>query len=294
MGKNTKKLVIFITGCSSGFGYLTAKTLAKEGHIVYASMRNTGTRNSGKKKELEDFGKDNGYHLKVLDCDVLSTESVDKAIQDVIAAEKQVDVVVNNAGYGLYGPLEFGTDETIRHQFDTNVYGAIRVVRSALPHMRARRSGKIINVGSIAGSIVLPHFGYYAATKFALESLSAALLGECYLFDIKVATIQPHGYATNFQGSSMRKTVPVDDSGDYKASYKDALQVENDIVHPTNDNQQVADKIAWVIRKKNPPFRNPVGKNARRDLFFSKFMKAFSKIKMGAKMYGATNLMKKI
>lgn len=277
--------VIFITGCSSGFGYLTAKTLAKKGYKVYASMRNVETRNKGKKEELESFSANEGKFLKVVECDVLSVNSVNAAIKTVVDAEGRIDVLVNNAGYALYGPIELAEEKDVKKMFDTNVYGYVRTIRAVLPHMRAQRSGQIINVSSIMGEVGLPYCGYYNATKFAVVSLSEALLGECYLFDINVSIIEPVGFGTDFLGRSMKLTSDPDEDTEYKRTY--GYFIKNiDKFGGKSNPQQVADKIAWMVKKGKTPFRVPVGRFARAGTFLDKWLHPRSTQKLVSSIYG--------
>ena len=292
MKQNPK--VLFITGCSSGFGYHAAKELARRGHKVYASMRDIVSRNETKKAELESFASDNKLFLNVLECDVTDTESVEAAITTVIDNENRIDVLVNNAGYGIYGPLEFYDDEKARNAFETNVYGYIRTIRAVMPQMRKQRSGLIINVSSIMGKLGMPIMGFYNATKFAVEGLSEALLGECYLFGIKVSVVEPHMFATNFAGTSAKMMTEPDDTDEYKSAFHALLDKQGNLINPKSGPDEVARKIAWVISKKNPPFRVPVGKNARRDMFFARFMNPLTLQKIAAKLYGLGDAFKKM
>ena len=295
MGKSNEKKIIFITGTSSGFGYLTAKTLAEKEHKVYASMRNIDSRNKEKREELEAFGKENGLFLKVLECDVLSTDSVNEAIKAVIDAEDRIDVLVNNAGYGLSGPIEFTSDETLHHMFDTNVYGTVRTIKAVLPKMREQRDGLIINLSSVVGQISIPMEGLYCASKAAVEGLSEALLGEGYLFNIKVVVVQPHAFGTDFMGRSMKTAVEPAESDEYEKPFQVFMDKMENMVNPKSSPQEVADKIAMIIKKNGKvSFRQPVRKNARRDLFFSKLLDPLTLQKMAAKMYGLGDIFKKI
>ncbi len=294
MGKPTAKKVVFITGTSSGFGYQTVKQLARDGHKVYASMRDASTRNKAKKDELENFGKEGNLHVKVLECDVMDTASVEAAVKAVVDAEGRVDVLVNNAGYGIYGPLESYDDDKARHAFDTNVYGYIRAIRAVMPHMRKQRSGLIVNVSSVLGQLGLPVMGFYNATKFAVEGLSEALLGECYLFGINVSVVEPHMFNTNFAGPSAKYMADPGETGEYEKAFRLLLEKQGNLVNPKSGPDEVARKIAWVVGKKKPPFRVPVGKNARRDMFFAKLLDPLMLQKIAAKMYGLGEAFKKI
>ncbi len=294
MAKQPAPKVIFITGTSSGFGYHTAKQLARDRHKVYASMRDTGTRNKVKKDELENFGKEGNLHVKVLECDVMDTASVDAAVKAVVDAEGRIDVLVNNAGYGIYGPLEAYDDAKARDAFDTNVYGYVRAIRAAMPHMRKQRSGLIINVSSVLGQLGLPVMGFYNATKFAVEGLSEALLGEGYLFGIKVSVVEPHLFNTNFAGPSAKMMAEPGETGEYEKAFRLLLEKQGNLINPKSGPEEVARKISWVVKQKNPPFRVPVGKNARRDMFFAKLLDPLMLQKIAAKMYGLGEAFKKI
>ncbi|MHA1849423.1 MAG: SDR family oxidoreductase [Promethearchaeota archaeon] len=294
MKKRDKGKVIMITGSSSGFGYLTAKKLASDGHHVYATMRDISTRNAKKKGELEAFADDDKLFLKVLECDVNDTGMVEKTVKSILGDEEKIDVLINNAGYGLIGPVEFASDDAIYQQFNTNVFGYIRTIRAVLPAMRARRSGLIINVSSVGGRLSIPLEGIYCASKFAVEGLSEALLSECYLFGINVTVIEPHIFGTNFLSRSLKKVAEPSETGDYQVPFDYFIKNMENFVNPKSNPQEVANKISWVVRQKNPPFRVPVGKNARRDILFSKLIKPLTLQKLAAKMYGLGDLFKKM
>ena len=185
---------ILITGCSSGFGYNAAKHFAQKGHTVYATMRNSATKNAQKAHELIEFGKSNGFNLNVLDIDVTSDESVDKAVNSLPA----IDVLINNAGMGYGGPVESYTSNQILDQLDLNVVGTIRVAKAVLPKMRAQKSGLIIQLSSVVGRIAVPGFGVYNASKWAVEGISEALRYELAPLGIDVVIVEPGPFATKF------------------------------------------------------------------------------------------------
>ncbi|MHA1681700.1 MAG: SDR family oxidoreductase [Promethearchaeota archaeon] len=296
MSSKKDKKVVFITGCSSGFGYLAARRLARDGHVVYATMRDVSTRNKGVKEDLEQFASesDPSLEIKVVECDVLDVSSVNAAVQAMVDSEGRVDVLVNNAGYGLIGPVECAPEDKIRHQFDTNVFGVIRTIKAVLPHMRARRSGLIINVSSVGGRLGIPLEGIYCATKFAVEGLSEALLGECYLFGINVTLLEPHAFGTGFMGRSLKLVAEPSETGEYSGPFGYFTENITKFVHKKSDPREVADKISWIVKQKNPPFRVPVGPNARRDSTFAKIIKPLTLQKMAARMYGMKDLFKKV
>jgi len=183
---------VLITGCSSGFGKLTALVFARHGHTVFATMRDTA-----KAGPMEAMAAEEGLDVRVLALDVTDAGSVDAAVAEAQdAAGGALDVVVNNAGVELRGPIETCSDEELLAQFDTNVFGVVRVVRAVLPAMRERRSGVIVNVSSIAGLVARPFAGAYSASKHALEGLSEALHHEVRPFGIRVAVVEPGQFET--------------------------------------------------------------------------------------------------
>ena len=290
----TNEKRIFITGCSSGFGYLIARELAIKGHRVYASMRDIGDKNKTKKDELENFGKEKNYSLNVIECDVLDDTSVNAAIKKIVNEVDGVDVLINNAGYGIYGPIEYGDEEKIKHSIDTNVFGYIRTIKAILPLMRENRKGHIINISSVLGVLGLPMMGFYNACKFAIEGLSQALLGECYLFGIDVSIVNPHMFSTDFAGRSAKYARKPSETGEYEDAFSTLLEKQSNLINPKSGPEEVAKKVAWLVNKKNPPFRVPVGKNARRDMFFARWLNPLLLQKIAAKLYGMSNVFKKL
>ena len=158
------KKVVLITGASSGIGKRTALLLVQQGHIVYGAARRLD-----KMRDLKDAG------VRLLQMDVTDDASMIKGVQEIIDAEKRIDVLVNNAGYGSYGALEDVPITEAKHQFDVNIFGLARLTQLVLPQMRSQKSGRIINISSIGGKIGEPHGTWYHATKFAVEGLSDSL-----------------------------------------------------------------------------------------------------------------------
>ena len=185
---------ILITGCSSGFGLDAAKTLAKKGHHIYATMRDVDGRNAPKAQELLDFAASEGVSISIHEMDVTS----DASVRDAVAGMDQVDVLINNAGYGYGGPVESFAGEEILAQLDLNVVGAARTANAVLPDMRARGDGLIIQVSSTAGRAAFPGFGVYHASKWGLEGMSEAMRYELAPLGIDVVIVEPGPFATNF------------------------------------------------------------------------------------------------
>ena len=181
---------ILITGASTGFGRDTAETLARAGHIVFASMRDPQGKNREHAQTLRKQG------IEVVELDVSSDTSVDQAVKEVLARAGRIDVLVNNAGVASAGVTEAFTPDQAKVIFNTNVVGLLRTIRSVLPAMRNRRDGLIINVGSILGRVTFPFFGIYGASKFAVEALTDSLRYEVSQLGIEVALVQPSAYPT--------------------------------------------------------------------------------------------------
>lgn len=184
---------ILITGASSGIGKATAKFFQEKGWNVIATMRNPE-----KEAELSNLA-----NVLVGKLDVLDVSSIEKAIADGIQKFGKIDVVVNNAGYGAYGPLEAFSRENIVRQFNTNVIGLLDVTRAVLPHFRSQKSGVIVNISSIGGKMAFPLGTLYHGTKFAVEGLSEALNYELESFGAKVKIVEPGAIETDFAGRSL-------------------------------------------------------------------------------------------
>jgi len=203
---------VLISGCSSGIGAATAEALARGGHTVYATARQTDTLAS-----LEALG------CRPLALDVTSEDSMIAAVQAVEAEHGQVGTLINNAGYGEYGPIEETDLERVRTMFETNVFGLARLTQLVLPAMRRSRSGRIVNIGSMGGRITFPVGGFYHATKYAVEAISDALRVEVKPFGIDVILVEPGLVRTNFEGrvgESLEVGVPPQESD---TAYADLL-----------------------------------------------------------------------
>ena len=228
-------MIVFITGISSGFGLETARLLSQEGHTVYGTVR----------REVEPLPK-----VNYLEVDVRDKQAVTDAVRQIIDKEGRIDVLVNNAGMGISGPLEFATEEEIRLQMDTNFMGLVHCVDAVLPYMRQQKSGKIVALSSIGGLMGLPFQGFYSASKFAIEGFCEALRLETKKFGIKVVVLRPGDFSTGFTGS--RKKVANEAALQAYPIYKTAIEKvehdENGGLKPT----VLAKKISKIIHKRNP------------------------------------------
>jgi NAD(P)-dependent dehydrogenase (short-subunit alcohol dehydrogenase family) len=187
-------LTVFITGASTGIGRDTAKLFHAQGWNVVATMRTP--------EKAADWARD-GERMQVLTLDVTKPETIIAARDAAIARFGRIDVIVNNAGYGLVGPFEASTHEQVARQIETNVYGVMHVCRALLPHLREQRSGLIINVASMGGRITFPLYSVYHATKWAVEGFSESLQHELREFGVRVKIIEPGPIKTDFYDRSM-------------------------------------------------------------------------------------------
>jgi NAD(P)-dependent dehydrogenase (short-subunit alcohol dehydrogenase family) len=190
---NNKKAVAVVTGSSSGIGYETSLLLAKNGFFTYATMRSPDKSN-----KIINLKQNEKLPLEVLRLDVTDDKSVKEAIKKIVNERGTIDVLVNNAGYALVGPLEELSIQEFKEQFETNVFGVIRVIKEILPIMRKLRHGIIVNISSVAGRTGFPLTSAYVSSKFALEGLSESIAYEIEQFGIKVILIEPGVIKTNF------------------------------------------------------------------------------------------------
>lgn len=195
-----KKTVILVTGASSGIGLLTARTLAAAGHVVYAGLRDIETRNAARARELRDWSFANGHDLRVVALDVSSQDSADAAVQTVVAEQGRLDVVVHNAGHLVVGPFEAFTPEEVVKTLDTNMLGAHRVNRAALPVLREQECGLMLWVGSTTTRGGFPPFlGPYAAAKAAMDSMAVSMAFELARFGIETSIVVPGAFTQGTQ-----------------------------------------------------------------------------------------------
>jgi NAD(P)-dependent dehydrogenase (short-subunit alcohol dehydrogenase family) len=255
--------VAVVTGSSSGIGFETALLLARSGFHTYATMRNLE-----KSKNITEIANTEKLPLQVVQLDVDDDRSVKNAINKIVAAaeNKRIDVLVNNAGYGLFGPLEDTSIEEIKAQFETNFFGVIRVTQQVLPVMRKQNSGggTIVNVSSVGGRIGVPVLSAYQSTKFALEGLSESLSYELEPFGISVVIIEPGFIRTNIINSSTSAEKALDPKSPYfplmqKVKNHFKSMMENASSSPP---EEVAKVILQAITSENPQLRYTVGNDA--------------------------------
>jgi NADP-dependent 3-hydroxy acid dehydrogenase YdfG len=258
---NEPKPVWFITGCSTGFGRELVVLLLAQGFRVVATARDV--------TKINDLVTDHADTALALPLDVMDTDAITHAVKQAEAKFGQIDVLVNNAGYGYLAAIEEGEDAPVRKMFDTNVFGLVDVTKAALPGMRARKRGHIINLSSIGGLVSFAATGYYHATKFAVEGLSGSLALELAPLNIKVTLVEPGPFRTDFAGRSIGQSkIEI-------ADYADTAGIRRTQTFARSGNQQgdpvrAAQAIIDVVASPNPPLHLLLGKPAielaRKDL----------------------------
>ncbi len=245
--------MILITGASSGIGKATAEYLAKNGYIVYGASRNiSGTQN-----------------YNTIKIDVTDDNSIKDGIKEIIKKEGKIDILINNAGIGIAGSIEDTTMDEVYKQFDTNLFGMIRMCQHVIPYMRDQGNGLIINVSSMAGQIGLPYQGIYSASKFAIEGFSESLMLELKQFGIDVVIVEPGDIATSFTKNRFF-IERHKNSKYYKDSFIKTLEIiENDETKGLPP-EKVAKKILKIIKSSFKRFRYTPGGLAQQIVFVLK------------------------
>ncbi|WP_086799908.1 SDR family oxidoreductase [Streptomyces caniscabiei] len=232
----------FITGSSRGFGRQFAKAALERGDKVAATARNTDS--------LADLVAAHGEAILPLTLDVTDKAAATAAVQRAHAHFGRLDVVVNNAGYGLFGMVEELTEQQIRDQMETNFFGALWVTQAALPLLREQGSGHIVQISTIAGVVAFPYVGGYNASKWALEGLSDALAQEAAGFGIKVTLVEPGGFATDWAGSSAVAAEPLSAYDEVRAAaHAGASQLGN------SDPATSGEALLKIVDADTPPLR---------------------------------------
>ncbi|MDR8392306.1 oxidoreductase [Aliifodinibius sp. S!AR15-10] len=255
---------ILITGASSGMGKTTALQLIDQGHMVYGAARRVE-----KMQELEEAGG------RAIEMDITDEEQIVAAVTHILEEQDQIDVLVNNAGFGLYGAVEDISIEDAKRQFEVNLFGLARITKEVLPHMRERNSGTIINISSMGGKIYTPLGAWYHASKHALEGWSDCLRLELKQFNIDVVIVEPGVIATDFGDTLSGPLLENSGDGPYEQMARAMAQATKDSYEKEGASSPpsvVADTILKVIRSDKPKTRYPVGNMARLLMFIRKYL----------------------
>lgn len=242
--------VVLITGATSGMGELSAKFLSDNGYIVYAGSRDATVAE----------GSSNLKHIYI---DVTNTQSIKDAVAKIIKNEGKIDVLVNNAGFGLLATLEEGSDEEMFKQFDVNVFGLIKTSREVLPYMREAKSGVIINISSFLGKMGLPLLSHYNASKYAVEGITDSLRFETLPFGIRVHSIESGLFGTNFVKKGLVANAKItSEASPYKDLVAHFVPIVAKAINEGPTPQPIADAIKMIIEDENAPIAVPVGVEA--------------------------------
>jgi len=246
--------VVFITGASSGIGLAVANYLSEKGLVVYGSCRDTNCSRD--------------YEFKMLPLELTNPDSIKKAIDAIINAEGKLDVLINNAGVGITGPVEETPTDEIKKSFDINLFGLIDVMKAVLPQMRNQKSGLIINITSIASYMGLPFRGVYSSLKGAVRILTESISMEVKKFGINVVNLAPGDFKTNIaQG---RYHSPIGENSVYKKAYQRNLDLMNEHVNDGEDPILVAKYVYKIINSENPKIHYRVGSLTQKASIFLK------------------------
>ncbi len=248
----------FITGCSKGLGRALAETVLEQGETVVLTARNL--------QQIEDLVIRFPNRTLAVKLDVTKPEEVREAVKQAIAKFGRIDVLVNNAGYGVLGAIEEVNDEEVRSQFETNFFGVLEVLRTVLPYMRQQRSGHILNISSVGGFVSYAGTGIYNGTKFALEGISEALAQEVTPLGIKITIVEPGGFRTDFVTRSLVITdIQINDYepviGEMRQGARDILDQKLEF-QESGDPKKAALAMIKAVDSENPPLRLVLGEDA--------------------------------
>ena len=249
--------VALVTGSSTGIGFETSLALARTGFYTYATMRNLEDSN-----KITEIANKEGLPLEVLRLDVTDDNSIKDTINHIYDKNKRIDVLINNAGYALAGPLEETSTEEIMKQFETNFFGAIKTMQSVIPIMRNQMSGKIVNVTSIGGLIAFPLDSIYHGTKFALEGVSQSIRYELGSFNIKIILIEPGAVGSRFWNNINMANKSDDAHSPYRKTIDTISETFSRMAENVIPPSEVAKVITEAVTTDNPELRYVIGKDA--------------------------------
>ncbi|MEM1320293.1 MAG: oxidoreductase [Bacteroidota bacterium] len=252
MENSNNSKVWFITGASSGFGKAMAEYAASQGYKVVATAR--------RKEKLEELAATAPEQIKAISMDVTNREQVRQGVDQAMATFGKIDVLINNAGYGIVGALEETPEEEFRNQMETNFFGAVAITQEVLPHLRNQGSGAIVNMSSMGGNMSFGGFSAYSASKFALEGASEALAQEVAPFGIKTMIVEPGAFRTEFAGSALKHMPKIE-------AYDAIVGGTRDFAKSMDGTQQgdpfkAAQAIDMALQADHTPLRLQLGADA--------------------------------
>jgi len=253
---STNQKVAIVTGSSSGIGLDASVTLAQNGFVTYATMRNLD-----KSSIVKAAAEKEQLPIKIVQLDVTDDHSVEDAIRAIVSEAKKIDVLVNNAGFGLVGAFEDLSIDEIKNQYETNVFGLIRVIQAILPIMREQKSGIIVNISSGAGLFGYPGGSAYVSSKFAIEGLSESISYELDQFGIKVVLIEPGFIKTNFSNAMAIAKKAQDPSSPYSPMMQKVQTSSNEMAKSASSVDVVSKAILKAVTSERPNLRYLAGKD---------------------------------
>lgn len=264
-----EKQVALITGASSGFGLLTTIELAKSGIFVVATVQNINDKDN----LVEELKKNNlEENAKIIQLDITNYQELERVKEYVLTTYKSIDFLINIAGYSMGGAAEDVSMDEYKKQFDTNLFGTIALTKAFIPSMRENRRGRIINMGSISGSLALPGLTPYASSKFALRGFSEALRLELLPFNVYVSLIEPGNYKTGIWEKGLKEMEEAKFHPDYQKMMDFAKKGSILAKDNSEDPIHVANLIKKIVFQKKPDFYYPIGKGIKTMLFLKKFL----------------------
>ena len=253
---SSNQKVAVVTGSSSGIGFETSLTLARSGFLTYATMRNLG-----KGATIKSVATKEGLPIRVVQLNVTEGRSINDAIHSIKSDVGKIDVLVNNAGYGLNGAFEDLAMEEIKAQYETNLFGVIRVTQAVLPIMRKQKSGIIVNISSGAGRFGYPGGSAYVSTKFAIEGLSESMAYELEPFGIRVVLVEPGVIKTNFVNSIVAAKKSQDPNSPYTQLMQNVATSFQHMIEGGSSTDVVAKVVLKAVTSENPSLRYLAGKD---------------------------------
>ena len=254
------KRTVLVTGCSSGIGLATCHVLSRNNFMTYGTVRNLS-----KAKKIQDLMNRENLSLKILRLDVNDNQSIKLAVKKILTDTGSIDVLINNAGYGMFGPVEEITTQEVKKQFETNFFGTIRLIKAIVPIMRKQGNGTIVNISSMVGRFAVPLNSAYVSSKFAVEGLSESISFELEEFGIRVIVIEPGVVKSDFfhklKVKGMNLESPYHELMERRVNFLDKA-MKNSLT----SSYDVADTILDALNSKDPKFRYVIGNDATNSL----------------------------
>lgn len=254
------KRTVLVTGCSSGIGLATCHVLSLNNFMTYGTVRNLS-----KAKKIQDLINRENLSLKILRLDVNDNQSIKLAVKKILTDTGRIDVLINNAGYGMFGPVEEITTQEVKKQFETNFFGTIRLIKAIVPIMRKQANGTIVNISSMVGRFGVPLNSAYVSSKFAVEGLSESISFELEEFGIRVIVIEPGVVKSDFFHNVKVKGMNLE-SPYHKLMERRVNFLDKAMKNSLTSSYDVADTILEALNSKDPKFRYVIGNDATNSL----------------------------